>query len=127
MERLLVNAADGPRAAGGYSQACLCEGAKRILFVSGQVPVEADGSVPLSFEDQARLAWRNVERQLLAANMTLANIVKHTTFLSSRDYLDENSRVRREILGDLAPALTVVIADIYDEAWLLEIEVVAAA
>jgi hypothetical protein len=31
------------------------------------------------------------------------------------------------VLGDLSPALTVVIAHIFDEAWLLEIEAVAAA
>jgi 2-iminobutanoate/2-iminopropanoate deaminase len=30
------------------------------------------------------------------------------------------------MLRGLAPALTVIIADIYDPAWLLEIEVVAA-
>jgi hypothetical protein len=38
-----------------------------------------------------------------------------------------NRKVRQEILGDLSPALTVVIAEIFDEAWLLEIEAVAAA
>jgi hypothetical protein len=31
------------------------------------------------------------------------------------------------VLGDRSPALTIVIAGIYDEAWLLEIEAVAAA
>jgi hypothetical protein len=30
-------------------------------------------------------------------------------------------------LGELAPALTVIICGIYDPAWLLEIECVAAA
>lgn len=77
--------------------------------------------------EQARVAWRNVEAQLEAADMSLDNIVKHTTYLSDRKYCDENSEVRREILGHRTPALTVVIADIYDDAWLLEIEAIAVA
>ena len=35
--------------------------------------------------------------------------------------------VRRRVLGDHEPALTVIIADIFDEAWLLEIEAIAVA
>ena len=127
MKRTLINAPDGPAAAGGYSQAVLVEGATRIVHVSGQIPEEADGTVPEGFEAQALLAWRNVERQLAAAGLGLGNIVKHTTFLSSRAFREANSRIRQEVLGDLAPALTVIIADIYDEAWLLEIEAVAVA
>lgn len=98
-----------------------------MLYVSGQIPVDADGTVPKEFETQARLAWKNVERQLMAAGMGLENIIKHTTFLASRRYREANSKVRQEVLGDLAPALTVIIADIYDEAWFLEIEAIAIA
>jgi 2-iminobutanoate/2-iminopropanoate deaminase len=122
-----VNANDRPAASGGYSQAFEVGGAARTLYIGGQIPVERDGSVPEGFEAQARLAWKNIERQLLAAGMGLENIVKHTTFLANRDFRDANRKVRREVLGDLSPALTVVIAHIFDEAWLLEIEAVAAA
>jgi hypothetical protein len=38
-----------------------------------------------------------------------------------------NTRVRNEVLGGHRPALTVVIAGIFDPRWLLEVEVVAAA
>jgi len=57
--------------------------------------------------------------------MGLENIVKHTTFLSDREYRAANSKVRQEVLGRLSPALTVIIADIFDASWLLEIEAVA--
>ena len=83
--------------------------------------------MPADFTAQARLAWANVESQLKAVDMTLSDIVKVTTFLSDRKYNLENRAVRAEVLRDLAPALTVIIAGIFDEAWLLEIEVVAAA
>ena len=56
------------RSGGGSHGAC------RVL-VSGQIPVTADGSVPESFEDQARLCWANVIAQMRAAGMTLDNLV----------------------------------------------------
>lgn len=127
MKKIPINAPDGPSASGGYSQAFLAEGATRILHVSGQIPVDANGTIPEAFEAQARLAWKNIERQLAAACMGLEHIVKHTTFLSSRKYRESNSKIRQEVLGDLAPALTVIIAEIYDEAWLLEVEAIAIA
>ncbi len=114
-------------ASGGYSQAFEVTGATRTVYISGQIPVDLNGKVPGNFADQARLTWQNIIHQLEAANMTLDNIVKHTTYLADRKYRDENSRVRQEILGTRKPALTVVIAGIYDEAWLLEIEVIAAS
>jgi len=122
-----INSPQAPAPSGGYSQAVSVEGSSRLLFVSGQTPVAADGTVPEEFADQARLAWHNVEAQLQAAGMGLQNIVKHTTFLSDRRYRSQNSAVRSEVLGDLSPALTVIIAGIYDEAWLLEIEAIAVA
>jgi enamine deaminase RidA (YjgF/YER057c/UK114 family) len=110
-----------------YAQAHEVEDASRWLFISGQVPEGPGGEVPASFRDQARLAWRNVEAQLAAAGMTLDNLVKVTTFLSDRRYRQENYEVRHEVLAGRTPAITIVICGIYDEAWLLEIEAVAAA
>ena len=122
-----IEAPDAPSAAGGYAQAAEVIGARRLLFISGQIPVTSKGRVPEGFEEQARLVWGNVQAQLRAAGMTLANVVKVTTFLSDRSYADQNREVREAVLGTCRPALTVIIADIFDEAWLLEIEVVAAA
>ena len=110
----------------GYCQALEVTGHTRMLFVSGQIPVGADGSVPEGFEAQCRLAWRNIEAQLEAAGMTLDNLVMHRTYLSDRSYALLNRAVRSEVLGGRETALTVVIAGIFDEAWLLEIEAVAA-
>lgn len=110
----------------GYSQALEVAGHTRMLFVSGQIPVGADGSVPEGFEAQCRLAWKNVEAQLEAGGMTLDNLVMHRTYLADRRYTLLNRAVRNEVLGGRETALTVVIAGIFDEAWLLEVEAVAA-
>jgi 2-iminobutanoate/2-iminopropanoate deaminase len=128
MQRQNINAAGSiPPVGGGYSNALQILEFNRLVFVSGQVPMEPDGTVPEGFAAQCRRAWRNVEAQLLAADMRLQNVVKVTTFLSDRAYGKENRVVRKEFLGDLNPALTTIVCDIFDEAWLLEIEVIAAA
>jgi 2-iminobutanoate/2-iminopropanoate deaminase len=109
-----------------YAMAAEVTGPGRLLFISGQIPESSSGTVPRNFADQALLAWRNLEEVLDASGMTLRNLVKVTTFLSDRKYRDENRRVRERILRDHRPALTVIVAGIYEERWLLEIEAVAA-
>jgi enamine deaminase RidA (YjgF/YER057c/UK114 family) len=110
-----------------YAQACEVVGAARLLFISGQVPEEANGAVPPDFRSQCEFVWANVETQLAAVGMSLDNLVKVTTFLSDRRYRDENADVRHARLQGRTPALTVIITGIYDERWLLEIEAIAAA
>lgn len=122
-----INAPDSYDLKSKYSQAVEVTDAKRTVYISGQIPVAPDGTVPEGFRDQARQAWANLETQLCAANMGLDNIVKHTTFLGDRAYRAENSRVRKEVLGEREPALTVIVCDIFDESWLLEIEAIAVA
>lgn len=122
-----INANGAPAASGSYAQAVDVRGCERLLFVSGQIPVAQGGDVPAGFDAQCRLVWRNVEAQLAAAGLGLDHLVKVTTYLSDRRYREANGAIRREVLGARTPALTVVIAGIYDEAWLLEIEAIAAA
>jgi 2-iminobutanoate/2-iminopropanoate deaminase len=126
MQRRSFNAPDAPQAAGGYAQAVEISGAQRLLFVSGQIPVAADGSLAGDFRAQCRQAWANVAAQLRAGGMDLSNLVKVTTFLSDRAHAVANREIRNEVLGDLQPALTVIITGIFDEAWLVEIEAIAA-
>jgi enamine deaminase RidA (YjgF/YER057c/UK114 family) len=123
---LAVNASDVPAPGGGYSQAVRVRAGAEMLFVSGQIPVDTDGATPSAFGAQCRLVWRNVEAQLRAGGFGLDDLVKVTTFLADRRHAEENGAIRREMLGDRAPALTVIITTIFDPAWLLEIEAVAA-
>ena len=121
-----IDAPDGPTPEGGYAQAMAVAGAGRMLFVSGQIPVARDGTTPADFLAQARLAWANLAAQLAAGGMGLDDLVKVTIFLSDRRYADDNRRAREEALGGRRIALTIIIAGIFDPAWLLEIEAVAA-
>lgn len=114
-----------PAAVGGYTHGLRVNGLTDLVLISGQVPETPDGVIPGDFESQCRLAWANVVSVLDAAGLTVGHMLKVTTFLSDRRDAEANARVRREVLGEHRPALTVVITGIYDERWLLEIEAMA--
>jgi enamine deaminase RidA (YjgF/YER057c/UK114 family) len=116
-----------PPVEGSYPQAVEVTGPTRWLYLSGQIPVGPDGSLAADFTGQCDQVWSNIEAQLAAADMTLDNLVKVTTFLSDRRFALENREVRLRRLAGRQPALTVIIAGIFDDAWLVEIEAVAAA
>ncbi|QQP97480.1 RidA family protein [Lysobacter enzymogenes] len=109
-----------------YAQAHEISGFKRLLFISGQLPQCEKCILPKDFEGQCRRAWANVEQQLKQAGMDFGNLVKVTTFLSERRLRERNYEIRREVLGEHTPALTVIIADLYEEGWMVEIEAIAA-
>jgi 2-iminobutanoate/2-iminopropanoate deaminase len=109
-----------------YSHAVSVTAGSQLLFFSGQVPEDIDGNVAEGFDEQARLAWRNVERTLAAAGFTLGDICKVTVFLRDRSYRSAFRAVRNEVLGERRPALTVIVAEHLDDRWLIEIEGVAA-
>jgi 2-iminobutanoate/2-iminopropanoate deaminase len=127
MQLVQHDAPSAPAAVGGYTNALEVVGAQRFLFVSGQIPETADGEMLPDFEGQCHQVWSNVLASLSAAGLRVENLVKVTTYLACRTDADVNSAVRREVLGDHRPALTVVLAGIFDSAWLLEIEAIAAA
>jgi 2-iminobutanoate/2-iminopropanoate deaminase len=112
-----------PRA---YCQAALVDDVTQFVFVSGQTPQDEHGAVAESFDEQCRQTWSNVLAILREAGMTERSLVKVTVFLSDRAFQEANAAIRAEVLGEHRPALTVVIAGIFDEGWLLEIEAIAA-
>ena len=119
--------ADVPAQVGNYAQGLEVPGGARLLFVSGQIPVRPDGTVPAGFEAQCHVVWDNLLAVLASAGMGPQHLVKVTTYLTSRDQTEINGRIRRERLGAVRPALTVVVAQTFAQEWLLEIEAVAAA
>jgi len=126
MHRRVIAAEAAPAAIGGYAQAVEVSGAERWLHISGQVPVAADGTLPADFAGQCRQAWANLLAQLAAADMAVSDLVKVTIYLARREDAMENRAIRQEVLAGHAPAMTVVLPAIFDAAWLIEIEAIAA-
>jgi enamine deaminase RidA (YjgF/YER057c/UK114 family) len=127
MKLKTINSSTAPEALGGYAQAIEISGTTRRLYISGQIPVTRENVVPDTFQAQAELVWANIKSQLHAANMVLENLVKVTIYLSDRQYGLQNRQIRKDVMGDHTVASTVIIAGIFDEDWLLEIEAIAEA
>ena len=110
----------------GYSMGLEVGKHRRLLFISGQVPENSDGSVPEGFEAQCEQSWRNVIAVLASAGLGVEHLVKINTFLTDKSQVVPNRAIRRKMLQGNEPASTVMIAETVDSKWLLEIEAIAA-
>ncbi len=100
----------------------------RWLFVSGQVGITRDGTLAEGSEAQMETAWRNVLAVVESAGMGAADIVKINIYVTRLESLPLVREARSRVLGDAAPASTlVVISSLVDPAFEVEIEAVAAA
>lgn len=84
-----------------------------------------DGTVSSDAEEQLRQIWSNIEAVLTAAAMELRHLVHVRTYLGNPDVRGLNTAVRRAVLGDHRPALTVVICTLFEPDWVAEIEAIA--
>lgn len=106
------------------------EGPARLIFLSGQVAVNADYKIVSNdIRKQAHAVYDNIEIALRAAGATLADVVKTTTYLTSADYIAPSREVRVERYQNLKspPANTLLIVSrLAEPEMLIEIELVAA-
>ena len=62
-----------------------------FIFASGQIGITADGEIPASIEDQARLAMNNLQQAFKSAGADLSDAVKCTVMLDDmRQWPDFN-------------------------------------
>jgi 2-iminobutanoate/2-iminopropanoate deaminase len=121
------NAADAPAPVGQYTHAVEVTGAARTVYLSGQVGAALDGSVPEDATEQGRNVWKNITAQLAAVDMTLDNIVKIVTIVTSLEHLPAVRASRGEALGDRKPASTLIVGGLVSPALKIEVEVIAVA
>ena len=111
-----------------YSQGIRVQGAQSILFLSGQVAYEADGSPACrgDFKGQARGAYEAIAALLASQGATLANVVKITTYVTDMRYRVDLAPLREEFFGKKGPASTLVeVAALAHPDWMIEIEAIA--
>jgi reactive intermediate/imine deaminase len=95
-----------------------------FVFVSGQIPRDpTTKSVPEGIEAQTRVVIQNLERVLVEAGSSLANVVKVTAHLTDLQHRDGFNRVYRELIPEPLPARTTVGSQL--EGILLEMDVIA--
>jgi 2-iminobutanoate/2-iminopropanoate deaminase len=81
-----------------------------LLFLSGIVPVDAEGRLVGDDDvvEQARQVFRNMSDVLAAAGASFADVVKMTVFLTDVDDRPLINPVRQEAFGETRPASTLV-------------------
>ena len=112
-----------------YSHVVEVEGG-RLLFVSGQVPVNAQRQLTSKdFREQVERVYDNLETVLKSAGAGFENVVKTTNYLTNISHARAFREVRDARFAHLKirPAsTTVVITALVEPEFLLEIEVIAA-
>ena len=99
----------------------------RLVFGGGQVGVRPDGSLGLGIEEQARLAWGNIQAVLAEADMGISDIVQLNMLMIDPADRDAAMAVRNEMLGDHRPASTLMyVAALAAPEWRIEIDYIAA-
>jgi len=81
-----------------------------LLFVTGIVPVDAEGRL-VGGDDvaaQARQVFASMREVLAAAGCTLADVLEVTVFLTDIDDRPAINPVRQEAFGEARPASTLV-------------------
>lgn len=110
-----------------YSHLARVKAGTDLLFLAGQVGIAADGSVPATPEEQYAQALRNVVAILESEGAAATDIVRLTTYLVRPLAEGEQPRLRRSILGDIAPATTLIyVPRLTAERYLVEVETIAA-
>jgi enamine deaminase RidA (YjgF/YER057c/UK114 family) len=85
---------------GPYSHAVEVPEGSRLLYISGEVGVLPDGTVPEGIEAQAEACWRNIIAILADAGMGVGNLVKITTYLVRPEDVAAAGAARAKHFGD---------------------------
>lgn len=124
-----INPPNFTKTVGAYSQGLKVEmGDKAIVFVSGQLAMDADGNpiAPNDISVQTRYIFENIKTILMNAGTVLEDVVKVQIFLTDISKFPQVSAVRNEYLENIKPVSTLVeISRTVKAGCDVEIEVIA--
>lgn len=113
--------------AGAYSHSAVVPEGTELVFLSGQVGVRPDGSLPESVGEQADQVFANIAALLAAHGLDAGALVKLTMFIVAGRDIQDVRAARAKYMGSHRPASTAVfVAQLADPAWHVEVEAVAA-
>lgn len=129
MPKRAISPVRAPRPAADYSQAWEVQNA-RLIFVSGQVPVDAAGKI-IGVGDivvQTRTVWENLKHVLEDAGASIQDVVKLNFYVTNMsEFRDKAERIRREYFPHDLPTSTLVeVKSLARPEFMVEIEAVAA-
>ena len=121
MERRLISSGSPFEERWGYSRAIV---AGSNVYVAGTAPIMPDGAdPPTGAYAQMKRCLEIVENALGEAGAGLESVVRTRVFVSDGAHVADAMRAHGEVFGEIRPACTGVLATLFDERWLVEIEV----
>ena len=91
-----------------YDHQIELRGDRRLLVMSGQVGMTVDGEIPDDPGEQLDLALENVQRNLDAAGMDTADLVKLTFYFTETVDADRRRAALDARLGGHTPCMTLL-------------------
>ena len=124
MQRIQVRTDRAPGAVGPYSQALVVD---RMVFVSGQLPIDAETGriVDYGIRLQANRAFENLRLVLEAAGTDMDHVVKTTVFLKDMNDFAVMNEVYGEFFRPPYPARSCIQVARIPKDVLVEIEAIA--
>lgn len=121
-----VNPSNVHAPVGPYSHTVIVLPGTELIFISGQVGMRPDGSVPTSFPEQANVVFENIRACLAVHGLGMEAVVKLTTFLMPGLDVQIMREIRQRHFGEHRPASTAVyVPQLVSPDFLLEVEAVA--
>jgi len=102
---------------------------KRLLAISGQIGVDAEGQTVAGVSAQLKLAWQNVGENLHAAGMTYDDVIKLTVYLVHGCIdTDDRRTLFVDVFGGYSPCMTMLyVSALGDPDMQVELDVWASA
>ena len=111
-----------------YSQGAEARSPERMLFISGQLGVDAKGNVGEGIGEQAKIAVANMNAVLAEAGMDNSNLAKVTIYLTDESLMPGFVEAVAGTLPSPPPATTLlVVKALAAPSLLVEIEGIAVA
>jgi 2-iminobutanoate/2-iminopropanoate deaminase len=96
-----------------------------LVFLSGDMPIAPDGSVPAGIEAQTTLVLQRIEATLKSEGLTLADVMSVTAYLVDPADFAGFNRAYAQAFPEPLPVRTTVRADLMLPGALLELTVIA--
>lgn len=119
---------------GQYSHVARVKNHQELIFVAGQLPVDSEGNVigQHDFDLQCAQVYANIRSILGELGANLSNVVQFTTYVTDDEYIPLIRGWRRREFptmfadGAFPPNTLLVVDRLADEAFMLEVQTIAA-
>lgn len=117
------NPQDIHKPVGSYTHHIEITGSERLLVISGQVGMQADGTVPEDPLEQIDIAFENILRNLRAAGMDVNDLIKVNYYLVGEiDTAKRREVILSKLQGHQPCSTLVYVAALASPVYKVEIE-----